>query len=402
MASKIARDITDGTTAEIAGRLLAAIVESADDAILSKTLDGTIVSWNAGAERLYQYTAEEAVGRHIGMLIPPDHPDELPSIMSRLRRGERVDHYETQRVRKDGTRVDVSVTISPVRGATGEVIGASVIARDISERRRLEELRARLLEEGRTIYAEAQRARREAEETARAKDGFLAMVSHELRTPLNAITAWLHVLRAKRDDPALVDRALETVNRNARLLTKVVDDLLDVSRFVAGRVTVDRQPVDIPPLVQMVVDAMRPAAAEKGVALESTIDVWAGAVLGDPERLHQVLGNVISNAIKFTPCDGRIDVRAWNDATHVTIVVSDTGLGIRPEFLPQVFEAFRQAETGSARRHGGLGLGLAIVRHLVEAHGGTVTAESAGVGRGARFTICLPLLKDPAIGSDDR
>jgi signal transduction histidine kinase len=342
------------------------------------------------------------VGRHIGILVPPDQPDELPGIMMRLRRGERVDHYETQRIRKDGMRVHVSVTISPVRSPTGEVVGASAIARDVTERHRLDALRAHLLAEERRIHAATKHAQREAEEASRAKDEFLAMVSHEFRTPLNAVTGWLHVLRAKRDDPALVERARDTVDRNARLLTTIVDDLLDVSRFVAGRVTVDRQPIDIPPLVEAVLDAVRPAAADKGVVLESTIDAWAGPVLGDSERLQQVLGNVIGNAIKFTPSRGRIDVRAQNDATHVTIVVSDTGHGIHPEFLPQVFEAFRQAETGAARRRGGLGLGLAIVRYLVAAHEGTVKAESAGVGKGARFTIRLPLSKDRTMGGDDR
>lgn len=199
-ASEIARDVSGRKEAAQAARHLAAIVESSDDAIIGKTLDGIIVSWNPGAERLYQYTAEEIVGRRIDVLVPPDHPDELPTIMARLRRGERVEHYETQRVRKDGKRLHVSVTISPVRDATGAVIGASAIARDISERVRLERERERLLEDEREIHAATQRARREADEANRAKDEFLAMVSHELRTPLHAVTGWLHVLRAKRDD----------------------------------------------------------------------------------------------------------------------------------------------------------------------------------------------------------
>jgi len=390
-------DVSD-PQARLAAGQLAAIVESSDDAIIGKTLDGIIVSWNAAAERLYQYTAEEAIGRHISILVPADQPDEISGIMTRLRRGERIDHYETQRARKDGTRVYVSVTISPVRDPAGEVVGASSIARDIEARRRLEEERARLLEEEREVRAAAQRAQREAEEASRAKDEFLAMVSHELRTPLSAIAGWLHVLRVKRDDPVLVERALETAGRNTRLLTKIVNDLLDVSRFIAGKLTVDRHRVDIPPVVQGVIDAMRPAVTEKGVALESTVDPWAGPVLGDPERLQQIVGNLVGNAIKFTPAGGRIDVRAWNDATDVVIVVSDTGRGIPPDFLPHVFQAFRQADTSPARVHGGLGLGLAIVRHLVTLHEGTVKAESAGPGAGARFTVRLPRLKDAANG----
>jgi hypothetical protein len=399
-ASKIARDITGRKAAELAAAQLAAIVESSDDAILSKTLDGIIVSWNAAAERLYQYAANEVIGRHVSLLMVPTDVHELPGIMTRLRHGERIEHHETKRVRKDGTRVQVSVTISPVRNAAGDIIGASAIARDMSERRRLEEQRIRLLEEEREAHAATQRARQEAEQTSRAKDEFLAMVSHELRTPLNAIGGWLHVVRAKKDDPALVERALETIARNARLLTKVVNDLLDVSRFVAGRIAVDRQLVDIPPVVQTVLDAVRPVAIEKGVVVESTMDPWVGPVLGDSERLQQVIGNIVGNAIKFTPSGGRVNVQVTNDATHVEIVISDTGPGIAASFLPHVFDSFRQADTSPARVHGGLGLGLAIVRHLVELHEGTVKAESPGVGKGARFTVRLPRLKALAIARD--
>jgi PAS domain S-box-containing protein len=397
-ASKIARDITERKTAELTMLQLAAIVASSDDAIIGKRLDGIIASWNAGAERLYQYAADEVVGRHISILVPSDQPDELPDIMARLRRGERIEHYETQRIRKDGTRIHVSVTISPVRNAAGEIIGASAIARDISQRRRLEEERGRLLEEERELHAATQRARREAEAASRAKDEFLAMVSHELRSPLNAIAGWLHILRVKRDDPALFDRALTTVDRNTRLLAKVVDDLLEASRIVAGQIRVNRQPVDIPPIVETVLDTMRPVAAEKGVVLESTMDPWAGPALGEPERLHQIIGNIVGNAIKFTPSGGRVDVRVRNDAAHVEIVISDTGRGIPAEFLPHVFEAFRQADADSSRAHGGLGLGLAIVHHLVKLHEGTVKAESPGVGKGARFTVRLPRLRDEGIG----
>jgi PAS domain S-box-containing protein len=383
---------------DVAAQQLAAIVESCDDAIIGKTLDGTIVSWNRGAEQLYQYTETEVLGRHIDLLAPPDRPGEVAEILARLRRGERVDHFETERVRKDGTRVAVSVTVSPVRDAAGEIVGASAIARAIGERRRLEVERARLLEQEREMHVVTERARAEAEQASRAKDEFLAMVSHELRTPLAAVAAWLHVLRAKRDDPALVQRAVDAADRNTRLMTKIVDDLLDVSRFVAGQIAVDRHPVDVPPVVEAVLDAMRGVAEQKGVVIESTVDPWTGPVLADAERLHQVLGNIVGNAVKFTPSGGRVDVRAWNDGSHATILVTDTGRGIPPDFLPHVFEAFRQADPGSARHHGGLGLGLAIVRHLVALHDGTVTAESPGDGKGARFTVRLPLLKDPLIG----
>ncbi len=391
------RDPLRSEREDIAAYHLAAIVESSDDAIIGKNLDGIILSWNTGAERLYHYTAAEVVGRHIGLLVPPELPDELPRIMARLRRGERIDHYEARRLRKDGTPVNVSVTISPIRNAAGHVIGASAIARDISERRRLEDERARLLKQEREIRAATEHARRAAEEASRAKDEFLAMVSHELRTPLNAITGWLHVLRAKRDDPALVERGLDAADRNTRMLVKIVDDLLDVSRSVEGKLTIDRHPIDVPPVMETVLDAMRPVAAEKGILLESSLDPWAGPVLADTERLQQILGNIVGNAIKFTPAGGRVDVRVRNDAAQVEIAISDTGQGIRPEFLPHVFEAFRQADTSSARAHGGLGLGLAIVYHLVALHEGTVTAESPGLGKGSRFTVRLPRVPDPLI-----
>ncbi len=390
-------EITGWKAVEIRARQLAAIVECSHDAIISKDLDSIIQSWNPSAERIFGYTAAEAIGQPITILIPPDHADEEAEILDRIKRGERVDHYETVRQRKDGGRVDISLTISPIHDAAGRIVGASKIARDITERRRLDEDRARLLEAERAVYIDAQRVRREAEETSRAKDEFLAMVSHELRTPLHAVAGWLHILRAKRDDPALTERALDILVDNVRLLTKLVSDLLDVSRIVAGKMTLSRQPVDIPPTVEKVLDGLRPIAAERGVTLESRVSPWAGPVLADIERLQQVIGNIVANAIKFTGPEGRVTVGAWNEATDVEIVVSDTGRGIPSSFLPHVFEAFRQAERSTSRGPSGLGLGLAIVRHLVELHDGTVKAESAGVGKGTRVTVRLPLLKDSPI-----
>ena len=319
------------------------------------------------------------------ILIPPEHIQEEQEILGQIKRGERIDHYETIRVRKDGHRVQISLTVSPIRDALGRVVGASKIARDVTER-----ARARLAE--REALAGAQQARRQAEEASRAKDEFLAMVSHEIRTPLNAVAGWLHVLRAKRDEPALVERALDTAARNIRLLARVIDDLLDVSRIVAGRITMKREPVDIPPVLEAALAGLRPAAINKGVEVESVVSPWVGPVLGDPERLQQIIGNIVANAIKYTPSGGLVSVQARNDATHVEILVSDTGQGISPDFLPHVFEAFRRAEGGVSERQGGLGLGLAIVQHLVGLHNGTVRAESPGIGKGARFSVRLPLI----------
>ncbi len=236
-------------------------------------------------------------------------------------------------------------------------------------------------------------ARREAEAASRTMDEFLATLSHELRSPLNAILLWVNLLRAETGGVALAGGAFETIERNTRLLAKLVDDLVDVSRIVAGRLEIERQPVEVVPLVEGVLESMRPAAVEKGIALESALAPCSGGVWGDAARLHQVVGNLVANAIKFTPAGGSVEVRVEGGDAQVQITVSDTGQGIRPEFLPYVFDRFRQADTTTTRAHRGLGLGLAIVRHLVDLHGGTVDAESPGEGQGARFTIRLPALK---------
>jgi PAS domain S-box-containing protein len=375
-----------------------AIVDSSSDAIIGKTLDGIIVSWNPAAELLYQYRAAEIIGRHITTLTPPEHPDEIPAILRRLRAGERIEHYETERVRKDGARLHVSVTISPVRNRAGDIVGASAIARDISERRRLEADRMKLLEEERRLHATTAQARLEAEEASRAKDEFLAMVSHEFRTPLNGITGWLHVLRSKRAEPAHVERALDSIERNAKLLARIVDDLLDISRIVAGRTSLELAPVEVSPLVERVLDALKPIATEKGVSVESSLDMSAAPVLADPGRLQQIFTNIAANAIKFTPAGGRVDVHVQNHAQDVIVAFKDTGQGISPEFLPHVFEAFRQADPITSRVHGGLGLGLAIVHHLITLHRGTVTVQSDGIGRGCCVTVRLPRMEGPLLG----
>jgi PAS domain S-box-containing protein len=684
---EITRDVTERRRAEERLRQAAAIVENSDDAIISKDLDGLILSWNPGAERLYGYTAEEAVGRPVTLLIPDDRPDEEPNILERIRRGERIDHYETVRVRKDGTLLDISLTVSPIRAPDGRVVGASKIARDITEQRRaqreldesatrlnlamaaarmgdwnwdaatdvvtLSETAARILgralgetptwaalreslhpgdreparaavEEslaargdydieyrvakgdglyrwvlarGRGIYAEdgralgmlgvvqdidgrkkteealrdqtealaiinelgqvisaeldlhrmvqavtdaateltdarfgsffynvlneegasymlytlsgvsreafahfpmpratdlfgptfrgegvvriddvkqdprygknspyfgmpeghlpvvsylavpvasrsgevlgglffgapepgvfterhariveglaaqsavamdnarlyesAQRARaeaerlyREAQESSRLKDEFLATVSHELRTPLTAILGWAHMLRTGKFNDESARRAFETVERNARAQAQLIDDLLDVSRIITGKLRIDVRPVDPNSFIEAAVEAVRPAAEAKGVRLQKVLDTGVVTVSGDPVRLQQIVWNLLSNAIKFTPRGGRVQVRLERVNSHIEVAVSDTGDGIPPEFLPHVFDRFRQADQKTTRQHGGMGLGLAIVRHLVELHGGTVRAESAGEGQGATFTVLLPV-----------
>jgi signal transduction histidine kinase/ActR/RegA family two-component response regulator len=249
---------------------------------------------------------------------------------------------------------------------------------------------ARLYESAQRARAEAERLYREAQESSRLKDEFLATVSHELRTPLTAILGWAHMLRMGKFDSAASRHALETVERNARAQAQLIDDLLDVSRIVTGKLRVDVRSVDPNAFIEAAVEAVRPAAEAKGVRIQKVLDTGV-FVTGDPVRLQQVVWNLLSNAIKFTPKGGRVQVRLERVNSHVEVAVSDTGSGIAPDFLPHVFDRFRQADQKTTRQHGGMGLGLAIVRHLVELHGGTVTAASAGEGSGATFTVRLPV-----------
>ena len=363
--------------------VLAAIVDSSDDAIIGKTLDGQIRTWNAGAERVFGYTAEEAIGKSITILMPPDRIHEEATIVATLSRGERIDHYETERVTKDGQRIHVSLSVSPIRDATGVIVGAAKIARDVTLRKTLEAEREQLL-------AKEQAARNLAEQAITAKDAFLAMVSHELRSPLSPILAWVRLLQQGVLDKAKSRRALATIERSARVQAQLVDDLLDISRIVFGKLRLQIGKVNLDAVATAAVEVSRPAADAKGVQLDLALDRETISVTGDPGRLQQVISNLVSNAIKFTPKGGRVQITLMRVGHGVQISVSDTGRGITPEFLPHLFEWFQQAETGPARAHGGLGLGLAIVRHLVELHGGTVHAASEGEGKGATLTVLLP------------
>ena len=382
-ASKVARDIGERVRADRAQALMAAIVDSSDEAIVSKTLGGIIQSWNRGAERLFGYTANEAVGQHITLIIPPGRYAEEDEVLARIRRGEVVDHYDTVRIRKDGREIDISLTVSPVRDSSGRVIGASKIARDISERLRLDAERAALLER-------EQQAREEAEMLNRSKDQFLAVLSHELRTPLNAIYGWARLLHEGSLDTGLTRHAAEVIVRNARTQLQLVEDLLDVSRIVTGTMRLDLQPTDLAPIVGDCVDGVRPLAGAKAIELGVVLGRTDAVVMGAPDRLRQVVSNLLINAVKFTSEGGRIDVELRDAGDHVEAVVSDTGEGIEPELLPHIFDRFRQGDSSSTRAHGGLGLGLALVRHLVELHGGSVHAHSEGPGRGATFVVSLP------------
>ena len=381
-ASKVARDITRNALLE---GTFSAIVASSDDAIISKDLNGVVQSWNPSAQRMFGYTAEEMIGKPITILFPTDRLDEEPKILQQLRRGERVDHFETIRVRKDGSTLDVAVTISPVKDETGAVIGVSKIARDVSAPKRIQREKEELLQREKA-------ARAEAERVSRVKDEFLATLSHELRTPLTAILGWANVLGSRRAvSPEEMQQGLQAIERNARAQAQLIDELLDMSRIVNGKLRLDVQPVDLQAIVFDATDSLRPAADAKGIRLTTVLDPKAGPITGDPNRLQQVLWNLLSNAVKFTPRGGRVQVFLRRVNSHVEISVVDSGQGVSAEFLPQLFTRFSQADTSVARVHGGLGLGLALVKSLVDLHGGSISASSPGVDQGSTFTVSLPL-----------
>jgi len=383
-ASKIARDVSERRRGEATLARLAAIVDYSDDVIVSKTLDGIITSWNRAAERTFGWTEAEAVGRHITLIIPPDRRVEEDDVLARIRRGERVDHFETVRVGKDGRLIDVSITISPVRDTAGRIIGASKIARDVTERRRLEaQLGALLVRE--------QEARREAEALNRAKDELLATVSHELRTPLNSIFGWARMMQSGAMDEAGRAHAVEVILRNAALQGRLVEDLLDLSRIAAGRMRLELEPMNLNATIEAALETVRPAARARSIEVIAALDDSLGPIQGAPDRLQQVVWNLLMNSVKFTPPGGRVEISSQHAAGAAAIVVTDTGQGIPADVLPHVFEPFRQADSSSTRAQGGLGLGLTLVRRLVELHGGTVVAESEGQDRGSTFTVTLPL-----------
>jgi PAS domain S-box-containing protein len=389
-ASKIARDIERTQRAQRDARRLAAIVDSSDDAIVSKDLDGIVTSWNRAAEKMFGYTPNEMIGQSIRKLLPEERQSEEDVVLARIRRGERVEHYETIRQRKNGERFPVSLTVSPILDAAGRVMGASKIARDITERVRTDEERRRLL----AI----------AQDATRLRDEFLATLSHELRTPLNAILGYARMMRSGLLTGDKLTRAVDTVARNANSLAQIVEDVLDVSSIISGKLRLSIQTVDVSAIVREALETVRPAVEAKGLRVTTTIDSNVPPVKGDPARLQQILWNLLSNAVKFTPRGGRIAVDVHCNELFVNVSVADTGIGIPAEFLPYVFDRFRQADSGISRAHGGLGLGLAISRHLVELQGGRIAASSDGPNTGATFSVEFPIESAPSTedGADEQ
>jgi PAS domain S-box-containing protein len=350
--------------------LLAAIVESSDDAIVSKTLQGIITSWNRGAERLFGYTSEEAIGQPVTILIPDDRQDEEVMILSRLRKGERVEHYETVRVAKDGRLVDVSVSISPLRDQHGEVIGASKVARDFTLQKRV---------------------RRELEEADTRKNEFLALLAHELRNPLGPIRHAVKILRARTPTPDEVEWATSIIHRQAEHMSRLVEDLLDVARITRGTIELRRDRIEIGTILKTAVEASTALVERSRHKLHVSYPSEPLWVEGDTTRLTQVVANLLDNAAKYTDTGGRIWLTGEREGDEAVIRVKDTGIGIPSEMLPRIFDMFTQASMSPERTQGGLGVGLSLVERLVKLHGGTVTAYSSGAGRGSQFTIRLPL-----------
>jgi PAS domain S-box-containing protein len=347
--------------------------------------DGTFSEVNDALCHVLGYSRADLLRRQWFDFAHADDRDTLAAHAEEALTGSAAARgHEVRLVRRDGITIDAAVDMQGLPGAGGALDQLMVLVQDISVRKRTESAREELLS------AEFE-ARRQAEAASRAKDEFLATLSHELRTPLSPILAWSDLLRRTRMSPEQADRGLAAISRNAKAQARLIDELLDVSRIVSGKLRLELHPLELAPIVLDAVDGMRPAAEAKGVQIETVLGARARRVLGDPDRLRQVLWNLLSNAVKFTPAGGRIDVELSSDATHARVVVTDTGQGISPEFLPVVFERFRQADTTSTRRHGGLGLGLAIVRELVELHGGRVGVDSPGEGKGATFTVEIPL-----------
>jgi PAS domain S-box-containing protein len=361
---------------------LAAIIDSSDDAIVSKTLEGTITSWNRAAEAMFGYTAAEAVGRHITLIIPRERHAEEDQVLAKLRRGERIEHFDTVRVRKDGRRLEISLTVSPVRDASGRITGASKIARDITERKRVERERDELLA---------------ATEAANlAKDTFLAMFGHELRNPLAAISSAAQVL-ALADSVNDLARPRAVIERQVRHLKRLVDELLDASRVQMGKITLERRPLNLREAVDHALSVLQ-AATTRGrhPFVVDTDDVGVNA---DPVRLEQIVLNLLTNAVKYTPAGRTITVTVHAAGDDAVLTVRDEGVGIPASALPRIFDLFVQADMTMDRAQGGLGIGLALVQTLVRLHGGTVTAASDGPGRGSVFTVRLPRVQlDPSAG----
>lgn len=384
----IFRDVTvqrlierDKATQLHTARLLASIVETSNDAIISKSLDGTIQSWNAAAERLFGFTAEDAIGRHISLVIPPERLVEEERIIASLRAGQRIEHFETERVRSDGQRIFVSLTISPLKDDAGQVIGASKIVRDVTERKRLED-------NLRVLAANLS-------ENDRRKNEFLATLAHELRNPLAPMSNMLELVKRSDGDREILKRAYETIERQLGQMVRLVDDLLDWNRITHDRLELRRSEVELSSVIQQAVEVARPLIDAAGHKLIVELPDEPIHLDADRTRLAQVFGNLLNNSSKYTRSGGSIWVTAKSVDHEVVVTVKDNGAGIPPDKLNSIFDMFMQVDRTADRSQGGLGIGLTLVKRLVEMHGGTIEPRSEGEGMGSEFIVRLPVLSKP-------
>jgi PAS domain S-box-containing protein len=396
--AKVTRDLTERRAheedlrhSEERFRLL---VEGVSDyAIFMLDVTGAVATWNSGAARIKGYRADEIIGQHFSKFYPQDAKESgWPEHELRAAAAEGRFIDEGWRVRKDGSKFWAHVNITALRDEEGRLRGFAKLTRDLTERKRTEALEASGAERDAMLESE-RNARMLAQRSARIKDEFLATLSHELRTPLNAILGWTQLLRSRAEpEPAEFQRALEVIERNARAQVRLIDDLLDLSRIMSGRFRLDVQQVSLLDVVRGALDSVEPTAQTKGVRLESVLDPKSVIVSGDPARLQQVFWNLLSNAVKFTPKGGKVQVLLQRVNSHIEFSVRDTGVGIPAGFLPHVFERFSQKDSSTQREYGGMGLGLAIAKQLVDLHGGAIQAKSLGEGQGATFVVTLPLI----------
>ena len=377
------RDLTGSIRAASESSRLSAIVESSDDAIISKTLDGRITTWNRAAQSMFGYTADEAIGQPVQMLIPPDREAEEMQILARLSHGERVPPFTTTRRARDGRLIDVSITISPIRDDLGRIVGASKIARDVTQQR--------LAEAARQNSQRLEAENRQIQEASRLKSLFLANMSHELRTPLNAIIGFAELMHsgAVPSDSPKHHEYLGHIATSGHHLLRLINDVLDLSKVESGKFEFFPEPVHLPQLVREVTDILHAGIQRKAITLEIDLDPSIVHLEIDPARFKQVLYNYLSNAIKFTPQGGHVAVRGRpHGAWHFRLEVEDNGIGIAAADLARLFVEFQQLDTGSTKQHQGTGLGLALTRRLVQAQGGVVGVRSEP-GRGSVFYLVL-------------
>lgn len=382
-------DISDRKSADEAQALLAAIVDSSDDAIVSKTLEGRVLSWNSGAERIFGYQAEEMVGSLITRIIPDDRQHEERMILTRLSRGERIEHYETVRRTKDGRLIDVSLTVSPVRDSSGRIIAASKVARDITARKESDRALVALKDKLAEQYAELQ-------EADRRKDEFLAVLAHELRSPLAPICNSLHLLRLSEDVAPVVEHVRPIMERQVNNMVRLVDDLLEISRISRGKIELRKEPVDLLTVIGSAVETVRPLMEAGGHQLAVSLSPKPILLEADPVRIAQVISNLLNNAAKYTPTGGQVWLSAHSEGGQAAISVRDTGVGIPEDMLGHIFDMFAQIERARTDTQGGLGIGLTLAKRLVEMHGGAIEAHSTGLGQGSELIVRLPVMRTVA------